>query len=189
MANILYTIYTFIKGVLSGFLTKIIVAVIILLIGFILGRIVGKLVQKLLRELEVDKILKKAAHIRISVEELISHLTSYFIYFVAIIMALKHIGLATDVLNIISWAIMILIILSFFLGIKDLIPNVMSGFIIHRKNFIHKGDIIKVSNMEGKVIGINLIETKIQTKKKDIIYIPNSILTKNEVIKLNKKEL
>lgn len=188
MASEMPNMYNFVKEVFSGFLTKIIVAVIILLIGFILGRIISKIVQKLLHELEVDKILKKAAHIRISIEELLGHITAYFIYFIAIIMALKHLGLATDVLNIISWAIMILIIVSFFLGIKDFIPNMMAGFTIHRKNFIKKGDIIKIKNMQGKVIDINLIETKIQTKNKDIIHIPNSILTKNEVIKVGKKK-
>ena len=146
--NAMPNMYDFLKEVFSGFLTKIIVAVIILLIGFILGRIISKLVQKLLHELEVDKILKKAAHIRISIEELISHITAYFVYFIAIIMALKQIGLATDVLNIVSWAIMIIIIVSFFLGIKDFIPNVMAGFTIHRKNFIQKRDIIKIKNMQ-----------------------------------------
>ncbi len=181
MANIIPSIYDFLKEVFSGFVTKIIVAVIILLIGFILGRIIGKIVQRLLHELEIDKILKKAAHIRISIEELLSHITTYFIYFIAIIMALKHIGLATDILNIISWAVMLVLILSFFLGIKDFIPNVTAGLTIHRKNFIKKGDVIQVKNMTGKVIDLNLIETKIQTKTKDIIHIPNSILTKNEV--------
>lgn len=181
--------YDFLKEVFSGFLTKIIVAVIILLIGFILGRIIGKLVQKLLHEMEVDKILKKAAHIKVSIEELLSHVSAYFIYFIAIIMALKQIGLATDVLNIVSWAIMIVIIISFFLGIKDFVPNFMAGFTIHRKGFIKKGDVIKIKNMQGRVIDINLIETKIQTKNKDIIHIPNSILTKNEVVKLSNKKL
>ncbi len=187
MADTLPSMYGFLKEILSGFISKVIVAAIILLMGFILGRIIGKIVQKVLHEMEVDKIIKKAAHIKISIEEILSHITTYFIYFIAIIMALKHIGLATDVLNIVSWAIMIVIIISFFLGIKDFIPNVMAGFTIHRKNFIEEGDFIKIKNMEGKVIHINLIETKIQTKKKDIIHIPNSILTKNEVIKLNKK--
>lgn len=180
-------LYNLVKEVFTGFLSKIIVAVIILLIGFIIGRIIGRLFQKLLHEIEVDKILKKAAHIRVSIEELSGHIISYFIYFIAIIMALKQIGLATDVLNIVSWAIMIVIIVSFFLGIKDLIPNIIAGFIIHRKGFINKGDFIKVKNMQGKVININLIETKIQTRNKDIIHIPNSILTKNEIIKSSRK--
>lgn len=181
-------IYELLKEIFAGFLTKMIVAVIILLIGFIIGRIIGRLFQKLLHEIEVDKILKKAAHIRISVEELFGHIISYFVYFITIIMALKQLGLATDVLNIVSWAIMIVIIVSFFLGIKDFIPNIIAGFIIHRKGFINKGDFIKVKNMHGKVIDINLIETKIQTKKKDIIHIPNSMLTKNEIIKIAKKK-
>ena len=40
-------------------------------------------------------------------------------------MALNKIGVTTDVLNIFSGAVMIIIILSVFLGVKDFVPNLM----------------------------------------------------------------
>ena len=46
---------------------------------------------------------------------------------------------------------------------------------------IKKGDKIKVDNLVGKVKKISLIETEIETKSGDIIYIPNSTLTKKEI--------
>ncbi len=174
---------------LSGIFTKLVVAVIIILIGLIAGKLLGKLIHKTLHEVELNKILKKAAGIKISVEEIISTFITYFIYFIFIVMALNQLGLTTVVLHMISGAILIIIIISILLSIKDFIPNMFAGFFIHQKRFIKEGDIIQVDNTKGKVIHINLVETKIETKQGDIIYIPNSLLTKKTIVKIKKKKL
>lgn len=161
--------------------TKFIVAVIILLIGFIIGRIVGRLIQKVLHEIELNKILKKAG-IKLSLETVLSHFTTYFIYFIAIIWALNELGLTTTMLNMISAAALILIIISILLAIKDFMPNAIAGFFIYQKGLIKEGDRIKVDRLEGRVKKISIIETEVETKKGDTIYIPNSTLTKKEVI-------
>ena len=176
----------FLDTVFSGIVSKLVVAVIILLIGFIFGKLAGKLVQSLLREMNVDQSVKKAVGVKIPVEEVIGTFITYFIYFVTVIMALNQIGLTTDVLNIISAAVMVIIILSIFLGIKDFIPNAIAGIMIHNKEFLHEGDIIKLDNIEGKITHINLIETRIETKSGDIINVPNSNLTKSNVVKRKK---
>ena len=173
--------------ILSSVFTKLVVAVIIVLIGLVLGKILGKFVQKALHEIELNKIIKKAAGIKASVEEIISTSLSYFIYFIFIVMALNQLGITTVVLHMISGAILIIIIISILLSIKDFMPNMFAGLFIHQKRFIKEGDILKVDNTEGKVVHINLVETKIETKHGDIIYIPNSLLTKKTVMKLKRK--
>jgi len=177
--------FEFLQNVFSGLLTNAVIAIIIILIGFIVGRIVGKLVQGILHELELNTILGKAG-IKTSIEELIGTITSYFIYFVAVIMALNQIGITSVVLNILAGGAVVLIIISLVLAVKDYIPNLFAGIFIHQKRFIRNGDWIKVKNVEGKVTHINLVETRIETKNKDIIYVPNSFLTKNEVVKVRK---
>ena len=173
--------------ILSSVFTKLVVAVIIVLIGLVLGKILGKFIQKALHEIELNKIIKKAAGIKASVEEIISTFVSYFIYFIFIVMALNQLGITTVVLHMISGAILIIIIISILLSIKDFMPNMFAGLFIHQKRFIKEGDILKVDNTEGKVVHINLVETKIETKQGDIIYIPNSLLTKKTVMKLKRK--
>jgi small-conductance mechanosensitive channel len=42
--------------------------------------------------------------------------------------------------------------------------------------------------MEGRVMSVSLFETKLQTKKGDLIHIPNSELTKTHIIKLSGKK-
>jgi len=81
----------------------------------------------------------------------------------------------------IAAGIIILIILSTFLGIKDFIPNAMAGFFIQRKKEFRIGQRIRVKGMQGTIIEITLLETKIETKNGDIIFIPNSVLSRTEV--------
>jgi len=173
-------------GTISSYLSKFVVAVIIILIGFIIGRILGRLIQKLLHEIELNKIVRKATGIRLSLEEIIGNFFAYFIYFIAIVMALTQIGLTTIVLHMISAAVIVLILLSIFLGVKDFIPNVLAGIFIYKNKLVEENDNIRVKETEGRVVSISLVETKIKTKKGDIIFIPNSILTNNEVTKLKK---
>ena len=173
----------------SAIFTKLVVAVIIVLIGLVLGKILGKFIQKALHEIELNRIIKKAAGIKVSAEEVISAFITYFIYFIFIVMALNQLGITTVVLHMISGAILIIIIISIMLSIKDFMPNMFAGFFIHQKRFIKEGDIIRVDNTEGKVVHINLVETKIETKQGDIIYIPNSLLTKKTVVKVKNKKL
>ncbi|MBM3200720.1 mechanosensitive ion channel, partial [Candidatus Woesearchaeota archaeon] len=75
------------------------------------------------------------------------------------------------------------IMLSFIiLAFKDFIPNITAGFFLHQKNMIKPGDVIKVKDIEGEVVSVSLVETILKVKD-DTVYIPNSVLTKNEVIK------
>lgn len=180
------TLFRYLKEGYSGIINTIAVTLIILLIGFIIGRLLGKVVQRLLHELEINRILKQATHLKFSVEKVAASFVEYFIYFIAIIMALNQLGIATTILYMIAGAIIIIAILSIFLGIKDFIPNFLAGLLIHRKKFIRVGDTIKVKGVKGKIIHINLVETRIKTKSGDIIYIPNSHLTKEEVIRMKK---
>lgn len=174
------------REVFSGFYNKFILAVITLFIGTIIGRFVGKLLNKLLHELEIDNLFKKTTKIRFSVEEAVSGFFTYFIYFVTIIMALNQLGITTTVLEIISIAIIVIIVLSVLLGIREFIPNIISGIFIHQKRFLRQGDKVRIGEVEGTIIKVSLTETWIRTKRDDLIYMPNSLLIKKEVVKLRK---
>jgi small-conductance mechanosensitive channel len=69
------------------------------------------------------------------------------------------------------------------LSIKDFMPNLVSGLILHQKRNIRPGEKIIVNNIEGEVINVTIIETKLRTKNGEIVYIPNSILMNNVVVK------
>jgi small-conductance mechanosensitive channel len=173
-----------IGAVLSNVYLNFAVAIIILLAGLIIGRLAGRFIHKILEEVELNRLLRKTAGIRFAMDEIIASLIAYFIYFIAIVMALDQIGVATAVLKIISIAIIIIIIASIILGVRDFFPNILAGIFISQKRLISKGDKVRIGEIEGNIIDINMIETRIVTRKGDIIYMPNSLLTKREVIKL-----
>jgi len=169
-------------GVLGNFFSNLVIAVVILLIGFIIGKILGRLIHKGLSELDVDKTLKKGG-VKFGIEGFVSKVIEYFIYFLTIIFALNQIGLTTIVLYMIAGVVLIILAVSFILGIKDFIPNFISGIVIYRRgSFIKKGNKIKVNGIEGKVIALTFLEIRIKTKKGDIIYLPNSFITKSKVV-------
>jgi small-conductance mechanosensitive channel len=171
----------------SGIISNIVVAAIIIFIGFIVGRLLGKFVQVLLKEISLDENIKKYIRIKIQLEEGIGLLISYSIYLISIIMGLNHIGLTAHILNIISSVVIIVVILSLFIGLKDIIPNIISGLIINNKKIFNKGDEVIIDDIEGIVENIKLTETIVITKSGDLIYIPNRNVIKNKIIKHKKK--
>ena len=164
-------------------LLKGVAAIIILLAGLIIANILSKLTKKLLKELEINKILKTKLNISLPIENIISGTLKYLIYFVVIILSLNQLGITTKVLYIILVGILIIIIAIILLSIKDLIPNVISGFLIYKQKKLKVGDTIQIKDLEGKIIEINLLETKIETKNKEIVHLPNLLVTKEKIIK------
>jgi len=162
---------------------NLIAALVILLLGIVIGRFVGKLIRRVLKEVEINKILKEEAGVKVPLEEVVSSIAKYLIYLIAVIFALDQIGLTTTILNIILGVFLLIIVVFIILAFKDFIPNLMSGLFIHQKRGLKDGDKIKVDGIEGKIEHISIIETRIKTKNGDIIFIPNSMLTKQKVIK------
>jgi small-conductance mechanosensitive channel len=175
-----------IQHVISSVTTNFVVAIIILLAGVILGRLVGRFIHKMLEEIEINRLLKRTTGIRFAMDEILANLVTFVIYFVSIVVALDQIGLASPLLRVISIAIIVMVIVSILLGVRDFFPNILAGIFIAQRRFLNKGDLVRVGGIEGEIIEVNIVETRIKTKKGDIIYIPNSILTKKEVVKLGK---
>jgi len=166
----------------------VVIAVIILLIGLIIGKILGRVVQKLLNSFELNSLIKKATGIRIRMEEFIGKVVSYVIFFISAIMALDVLKLTLFTLQIISGLIIVMIVVSIFISIKDFFPNIIAGFYLHKKKMFKEGDIVKIDKITGKVEQINLTETRIVTKSGDTIYVPSSLFTKKEFVKKVRKK-
>ncbi|MBT5021561.1 mechanosensitive ion channel [Candidatus Woesearchaeota archaeon] len=178
------TLYEYTQLHIFRFVSKFVVAIVILLIGFILGRFLGKVVYKLLHSFQLNEGLNKLGGMQFQAEELAEGFTTYFIYFITVVMVLQQMGIATTILNMIAGAVILIIILSTFLGIKDFIPNAMAGLVIQSKKVIREGETIKVKGMQGKIIHISLVETKLETNEGDIIFVPNSVITRTSIIKV-----
>src|SRR3989344_3758317 len=89
----------------------------------------------------------------------------------------------SNILKIIFILIGIAIIVFTILAFKDWVPNIIAGLYIYKNNKVKIGDIIKVKGVKGKIIEMNLVETKIETNNNELIFIPNSNMVRYEVVK------
>ncbi len=175
------------KKLFQGVYLNLVAAAIIVLIGFIVGKIASKLVYKILRELEIRSVLKQA-RIHAPVERYVSKGVAYLIYFIAVIMALNQLKIGTLILSIIVGAVLIVLVISFILSIKDFVPNLTAGISLYRAGLIKKGDTIEAHGVAGIVRDITLTKTKVETKEGDLVYIPNAAIIKQGFVKKIKKQ-
>ncbi len=175
-----------INRLLQPFYSQIIVALILIFFGLILGKLLGSLVKRILTEIRLDRLVKSLTGISLQVESFISSLVKYFTYFVFVIWALEKLGLGSIVLNLLAGGVILIVIVSFILGIKDFIPNAVAGIFLHVKGILREDDWIKTDDIEGRVVKVELVDTQLETRSKDIIFIPNSVLAKGRIIKIKK---
>jgi small conductance mechanosensitive channel len=175
-----------ITNFLSGQLARLVAAITILLVGILFARFLSKLTQKILKEIKLNDILKNELGIKMHLEEFISRFIEYIIYFVAIIMSLNQLGLTTTILYIILVSLLVVIIVLIILAFKDFVPNLTAGLYINHKGYIKKGNNVSIKSVKGKIIDINLVETKLKTKEGDEVLVPNSLLLKSEIKKMKK---
>ena len=162
---------------------NIVTALLVLLLGLIIANILNNSLRRFLKNLNVDKIIHEQLRLRISLEDFLGTIIKYLIYFVTIIIALNSIGVSVRVLRYVFLIFLAVAVVFVILAFKDFAPNLIAGFYILKSKKIKEGDKIKVNGLEGKVLKVNLIETKIETNNKEFIFIPNSNITKYKVIK------
>lgn len=166
---------------------RVVAAILIFLLGFVLGKVVGRIIYKMLKEVEINKFLKTATGMRINADHLISNIVSYAIYFLSLVAALEQIGIANIILYLLSATIILVILLSFFLSIRDFLPNLISGIYLYSRANLKEGSYIELNGIKGELLQIDLFQVKIKTKQGDIFHIPNSVVAKSK-IKVRKRK-
>ncbi len=166
-------------GVAWSYVIKIAVSIVILLGGFALGVLAKKVLQRLLKEIGLNNILNRI-NINHNVEAIVSYVISGLIYLIFIVIFLNYLGITSIVLYIIIGALLMLVILTFIVGLKDVIPNFVAWIILQRQEKIKEGYSVNVREIEGVVEKIGYLETEIKTPSGDILYVPNSLFLKSK---------
>ncbi|MBT3298680.1 mechanosensitive ion channel [archaeon] len=166
-------------NLLKAYFWNIIIGFISLLIGFTIGIFAKKLSLKGLKEIGINKVLARVG-IHYNIENIASSILSYLIYLITIIFVLRILGIASIVLYLLLGAILMLIVLSFIVGLKDVIPNLIAWIIIQRKEKIKVGRRIEVKEIKGIVEKIGYLETEIKTELDDILYVPNALFLRSK---------
>ena len=156
------------------------IGIVILLIGFGIGILVKKLLKKVLKGIELNTIMGKAG-ITIDVETILGSIVSYLIYLIAIVLFLDQLELTSVVLYIVVGAVLMLLILTCLVGLKDVLPNFVAWIIIQKRGKIKEGYRIEIKEISGRVEHIGYLETEIKTDNDDILYVPNNLFIKSKM--------
>ena len=172
----------YLLDLLRPILSKTVVALAVVLIGFIAGKLVGKAMQWILHSMNINGRWKEMTGTSFRVEQFLSGMLSAGVYLVTIVMALNVLGLSEIIVEVISFGIICIILISIILATKDFIPNYIDGFRVYRR--IEPGDVIVAENVKGKVEELTWTDVKVIAENGDIFYIPHSVFLKKGFKKL-----
>ncbi|MFH1276649.1 MAG: mechanosensitive ion channel domain-containing protein [Candidatus Woesearchaeota archaeon] len=158
---------------------NIIMGVVILLVGFGLGIIIKKISLKILKELELNKIMSKV-NVTYNLEKWVSNILSYVVYLFTIVLFLDQLGIKSIVLYLAVGAVLMLIILTSLVGLKDVIPNFVGWLLIQKRGNLKEGHTVDIKEISGVIEKIGFLETEIRTPHKDVLYVPNSLFMKSK---------
>lgn len=163
----------------ESYLSLIVESIVILIVGFVLGILAQKLLNKVLKKVELNHIMSKVG-IMYNLEKWVSLLASYIIYLVFIVIFLDHLGIRNIVVYLVLGAVFMLLVLTFIVGLKDVIPNLVAWVILHKDERITVGRRVDVKEISGRVEKIGYLETEIVTDYGDTLYVPNILFLKSK---------
>ncbi|MEK6968388.1 MAG: mechanosensitive ion channel domain-containing protein [Nanoarchaeota archaeon] len=166
----------FILSAFTSLTNKILLAALAFLLGSIVARMMSKLTSKILNEIELDSLIKKTTGIETAVVEVLSIIVSIVFYGITALLVLKILGVDLIVAQAIGIIIIVIIIASLLMSLQFAIPNIFAGFLLRQKKIIAKGDHLKLRSISGIITHSGLFEITVQTKEKEIVYIPNRSL-------------
>ncbi len=168
------------QGLISVVLANSIVALVIFFVGFIIGRVLGKIVEKILKEAELNWIVGKALKKKLPLAEGIAKAVSAAVYAVTIFLALRQLGLAKGVFVVVGAVASLVMIITVFLNVRDFFPNVRARRALLKQRRL--GQKIRVHGIQGKIMHIGWMHTKVRAEEGDQYIIPNAtVLSESKV--------
>ncbi len=140
----------------------VLAAVITTVVSILAVRILMSLIDRALSRSKLNAALRK----------LIRTLLRAGLYFVAVILILRALGI--DVTSLV--AVLSVIGLAFSLAMQNFLSNVAGGMQIFASQPFKIGDWVEVGGTSGRVSGIDLFYTKINTLDNRVVNLPNSVL-------------
>lgn len=152
---------------------QVFLAVIIAIVGYIFVKLIISFLKKILSK---TKIEKTAITFIVSVSRVI-------LYIFVIIAILSTLGVnVNSIIAAVSAAA-----ITAGLALQDTLSNLASGIIILISKPFVAGDVIEFESLKGSVVSIKIFTTTINTYDNRTVTIPNSHLTKNNLINCTKE--
>ncbi len=163
----------------ESLLNQMAVGIVILIAGLALGLLVKKFSFRILQQIELNRNMNKLGF-AYNAEQGISSLLSSAIYFFTIILFLDQLGIRFLVIYLAAAGMIMLVLLTFMVGLKDVLPNFRGWIYVRRQKSFKEGQQIELPEVAGRVQHIGYLETEIKMKKGDVLHVPNSLFLKNK---------
>jgi small-conductance mechanosensitive channel len=136
----------------------------------------------------IGRKFRKAANIDLSTEYVYVKIAKYFIYVFAIIFCLQILDVDVTLLLTGSAALLV----GIGLGLQDVFKDVFAGFVLLFEGNLRVGDIVEITSgsknstkssngIIAKIVKINVRTSQIQTREGNVLIIPNTRLTQEQV--------
>ena len=147
----------------------------------ILNAIFILLVARLISWVMIQLILKnyyRNKHINVGSQYAINQLLQYFVYVIAILMALEALGFSLTVL----WGGAAALLVGIGLGLQETFKDLFSGIIMLFERRIEVGDVVEVDGLVGTVRRIGVRTSLVETRDNITVIVPNSKLIIDKVV-------
>lgn len=134
----------------------------------------------------IGRKFRKSANRDISTEYIYLKIVKYIIYVFAIIFCFRALDIDATLLLTGSAALLV----GIGLGLQDVFKDVFAGFVLLFEGNLKVGDIVQItggsknsksSDIVAKILKINLRTSQIETREGNVLIIPNSRLTQEQV--------
>jgi small-conductance mechanosensitive channel len=120
----------------------------------------------------------KRQRINIGSQYAINQLLQYFIYVIAVLIALEIIGVSLTVL----WGGAAALLVGVGLGLQQTFNDLISGLILLFERTVEVGDVVQIDGLVGSVRRIGLRTSLVETREHISVVVPNSKLIVDNVI-------
>jgi small-conductance mechanosensitive channel len=169
VAQIEYTTL-FWSGVV-GFLPGLFVAILILIIGIVVGDKVELLVQERLRGVKVPEV------------NFLPRLAKYSVFYVAALIALSQVGVATLALIVLLGVYTFAIVLFSLVAFRPMLQSAAAGTYLLLTQTYGIGDEVRIGDHNGIVQEVDVLVTRVETDGEEYI-IPNRHVFEQGIVRI-----
>ncbi|NLN61859.1 MAG: mechanosensitive ion channel [Myxococcales bacterium] len=118
----------------------------------------------------------------ISIPSIIKTITMLVVFLIVVVFILSSHGIS--VTSLVTTSAVFTAIIGF--ALQDLLSSVISGLAIQMENPFREGNWVKVDQFEGVVREINWRSTKLETRSRDVVIIPNNTIIKSAIVNFSR---
>ncbi len=167
-----------------GNLPMLISTVLIVVLGFIVVNLAIDILEKFFEALDLEEFTEEFG-LSSRLISIILKIFKVFLYVLVIQMAVVQAGLSphllSETLTAASYAIVFVLALVLFFGLKDLVVNYAAGFYLRSSSMFKKGRRIKYKDEAGEIRDITKFGTTISTDSGYFMFIPNNEAMDGEI--------